>query len=132
MLRNYSSFIQNISVFTKDFKNYKTYFKSLISGKIIFSTIQISFMTLHNVCLGFCLVCWFTSLHDFFVWENVQIMSIISLLATHSYKYLSKHEVLKAAFLGGQCMVTQARVNLHETMGRAVKRQIFSFEFYDF
>ena len=33
---NYSSFIQNISVFTKDFKNHKVYFKPLISGKIIF------------------------------------------------------------------------------------------------
>ena len=32
----FSSFIQNISVFTKDFKNHKTYFKPLISGKIIF------------------------------------------------------------------------------------------------
>ena len=34
--KNMSSFIQNISVFTKDFKNHKTYFKPLISGKIIF------------------------------------------------------------------------------------------------
>ena len=31
-----SSFIQDISVFTKDFKNHKTYFEPLISGKIIF------------------------------------------------------------------------------------------------
>ena len=28
-----SSFIQNITVFTKDFENHKTYFKPLISGK---------------------------------------------------------------------------------------------------
>ena len=33
---DYSSFTQNISVFTKDSKNHKTYFKHLISGKIIF------------------------------------------------------------------------------------------------
>ena len=33
---DYSSFIQNISVFTKDFKNHKAYFKPLISGKINF------------------------------------------------------------------------------------------------
>ena len=33
---DYSSFIQNISVFAKDFKNPKTYFKPLIGGKIIF------------------------------------------------------------------------------------------------
>ena len=32
----YSSFIQNISVFTKDFKNHKMYFKPLISGKKFF------------------------------------------------------------------------------------------------
>ena len=36
MSSDYSSFIQNMSVFTKDFKNYQTYFKPLISGKIIF------------------------------------------------------------------------------------------------
>ena len=36
MCLDYSSFIQNISVFTKDFKNHKTYFKPLVSGKIIF------------------------------------------------------------------------------------------------
>ena len=35
-LKNMSSYIQNISVFTTNFKNYKTYFKPLISGKIIF------------------------------------------------------------------------------------------------
>ena len=36
VFRNYSSFIQNISLFTKDFKNHKIYFKPLISGKITF------------------------------------------------------------------------------------------------
>ena len=35
-LRNYSSFIQNISVFTKDLKNHRKYFKPLISGKVNF------------------------------------------------------------------------------------------------
>ena len=36
MFRNYSSFIQNLSVFTKDFKNHKTLWQPLRSGKIIF------------------------------------------------------------------------------------------------
>ena len=38
--KNMSSFIQNISVFTKDFKNHKTYFTPLINGKIIFKSFK--------------------------------------------------------------------------------------------
>ena len=38
--KNMSSFIQNISVFTKDFKNHKTYFAPLINGKIIFKSFK--------------------------------------------------------------------------------------------
>ena len=92
MFRNYSSFTQNISVFTKDFKNYKTYFKPLISSKIIFWTIQISFKTFRDVCLGLCLVCWFTSLHDFFIWEKCLHHEHC---LDYTYSYFSKQKVLR-------------------------------------
>ena len=89
MFRNYSSFIQNMSAFTKDFKNHKTNFKPLISGKTIYWTIQKNFKTFRNVCFGFCLVCCFTSLHDFFIWENVYVMSSIVLI-THTVIFQNK------------------------------------------
>ena len=47
------------------------HFKPLISGKIIFWTIQISFKTFPDVCLDFCLIRWFTSLRDIFFGENI-------------------------------------------------------------
>ena len=95
---DYSSFIQNISVFTKDFKNHKTYFKPLISGKIIFNHLNISLKTFHDVYLGLCLVCWFTSLRDFFIWKNVYVVSIVSI--AHAVLF-SKQEVLRRRAVRG-------------------------------
>ena len=123
MFRSYSSFIQNISVFTKDFKNHKTYFKPLISGKIIFWTIQISFKTFRDVCLGFCLVCWFTSLRDFFVWGNVYVINIVSITHTVIFQNKKFQE-------GGQRVVAQARVNVHKTMGRKNNSKLNVFSMY--
>ena len=123
MFRNYSSFIQNISVFTKDFKNHKTYFKPLISGKIIFWTIQISFKTFRDVCLGFCLVCWFTSLRDFFIWENVYVTSIVSITYTVTFQNKKFQEE-------EQRVVAQARVNVHETIGRKNNCKLHFFSIY--
>ena len=52
VLRSYSSFYQNISVFIKDIKNHKTYFKPFIRGQIIFQIIWISFKTFRSVYFG--------------------------------------------------------------------------------
>ena len=90
MFRNYSSFIQNISVFTKDFKNQKTYFEPLISGKIIFWTIQVNFKTFHDICLGFCFVCWFHFSSGFFHLGKCQRHEHF---LDYTYSYFSKQEV---------------------------------------
>ena len=51
-----------------------------------------SFKTFCDVYVGLCLVYWFTSLCDFFMWENIYVMSIV--LITHTLIF-SKQEVLR-------------------------------------
>ena len=53
----------------------------------------------------------FTSLRDFFIWENVYVMSIVSI--THAVHFLNQ-EVLRRRGARG----SSSESNVHETMGR--------------
>ena len=61
----------------------------------------------------FILVCtrfvWFTSLHDFFIWENVYIMSIVSI--THAIHF-SNQEVLRRRGAHGSSSELKHRENI--------------------
>ena len=75
----------------------------------------------------FILVCtWFvrfTSLRDFFIWENVYVMSIVSF--THAVHFSNQEALRRRA-----AVVAQARVNVHETMGRKNKCKLNFFSIH--
>ena len=56
----------------------------------------------HDLSLGLCLVCWFISFRDFFIWENVYVVSIVSI--THA-----------ALFFNTRSFNDNHRENLHFT-----------------
>ena len=113
------------------------HFKPLINGKIIFWTIQISFKTFRDVCLGFCLVCRFTSLRDFFFWENVYVMSIASITQLFFKTRSFKKAAVRGSSSESQCSWNHGKkkqllVKFLFNVVRLKKTTIFFFFFFFF
>ena len=68
--------------------------------------------TFHDVYLGLCLVCWFTSLRDFFIWENVYVMSIFSItLAVLFSKQVLRRLAGRGSSSESECSWNNAKKN---------------------
>ena len=80
--------------------------------------------TFHDVCFGLYLVCWFTFLRDFFFWENVYVMSLVSI--THAVHF-SKQEVLKRRAVRGSSSKSECSWN--DGKKKQLKLDFFSMYF---
>ena len=79
--------------------------------------------TFHDVYLGLYFVCWFTSLRDFFIWENVYVISIVSI--AHAVHF-SKQEVLRRQAARG----SSGESEVYEMMGRKKNCKLNFFSMY--